>query len=178
MKFPPHFSLEELTRSQTATRNNIDNSPNEDELNNLIKLAWWLESLRMRLRMKHKIAVIIVSSGFRCELLNTIIGGSPTSAHMQGLAADISCPDLTPLELAEFIRDNMADEGYDPHFGARPLRRVIQNRVEDVLSEGILAGTYQPGDTVRVDYQDGEVSLEVTAHAEPEAEIAEPEAVV
>lgn len=114
MKFPPHFSLEELIRSQTATRNNIDNSPDDKQLNNLVRLAWFLESLRMRVRMmRGKRIVLIVSSGFRCEELNLIIGGSKTSAHMQGLAADITCPDLTPLELAEFIRDNMADEGYD-----------------------------------------------------------------
>lgn len=114
MKFPPHFSLEELTRSQTATRNEIDNSPDEKQLNNLIRMAWFLESLRMRIRMIiNKRSVIIVSSGFRCEELNLIIGGSKTSTHMKGLAADITCPDLTPLELAEFIRDNMADEGFD-----------------------------------------------------------------
>lgn len=114
MNYPPHFSEEELTRSQTATRNDIDNSPDETQLENLARLAWFLESLRMRLRMLvNKRSVIIVSSGFRCEELNLIIGGSKTSAHMQGLAADITCPDLTPLELAEFIRDNMGDEGYD-----------------------------------------------------------------
>jgi len=114
MKFPPHFSLEELTRSQKATRNEIDNSPDETQLSNLVRLAWFLESLRMRIRMLvDKRAIIIVSSGFRCEELNLIIGGSKTSAHMKGLAADITCPDLTPLELAEFIRDNMADDGFD-----------------------------------------------------------------
>ena len=114
MKFPPHFSLEELTRSQAATRNEIDNSPDEKQLNNLVRMAWFLESLRMRIRMLiNKRSVVIVSSGFRCEELNLIIGGSKTSAHMKGLAADIICPDLTPLELAEFIRDNMADEGFD-----------------------------------------------------------------
>jgi hypothetical protein len=113
MTFPPHFSLAELTRSQTATRNGIDNTPNEDQLNNLIRLAWFLESLRSRIRMNYRSSYITVSSGFRCEELNLIIGGSKTSAHMQGLAADIHSPDLTPLELAEFIRDNMADESFD-----------------------------------------------------------------
>lgn len=114
MKFPPHFSLEELTRSQTATRNEIDNSPDETQLSNIVRLAWFLESLRMRLRMNlGKRLIVIVSSGFRCPELNLIIGGSKTSTHMKGLAADITCPGLTPLELAEFIRDNMADEGYD-----------------------------------------------------------------
>ncbi|UCC87500.1 MAG: ATP-dependent Clp protease ATP-binding subunit [Anaerolineales bacterium] len=81
------------------------------------------------------------------------------------------------LEVAEEAKGYLADEGYDPHFGARPLRRVIQSKVEDALSEGILAGEFQLGDSVLVDYQDGKINLQVTARAEPEAEIAEPEPV-
>jgi ATP-dependent Clp protease ATP-binding subunit ClpC len=81
------------------------------------------------------------------------------------------------LEVTEETKGYLADEGYDPHFGARPLRRVIQNKVEDALSEGILAGTFQVGDTVQADYQDGKITLKVIARAQPEAEMAEPEAV-
>jgi ATP-dependent Clp protease ATP-binding subunit ClpC len=81
------------------------------------------------------------------------------------------------LELTAEAKDYLADEGYDPHFGARPLRRVIQNKIEDVLSEGILAGDFQLGDTVLAGYQDDQITLEVTARAEPEAELAEPEVV-
>ena len=111
MKFPPHFTVEELTRSQTATRNGIDNTP--DDLSNLMRIAWFLESLRTKLRLEYRNAVIIVSSGYRSPELNLVIGGSETSAHMLGLAADISCPDITPLELSQFIADTMADEGFD-----------------------------------------------------------------
>ena len=114
MKFPPNFTLNEFTRSQTASRHGIDNTPNDEQLANIVRLAWFLESLRMRIRMQiGKRSYIVVSSGFRCEELNTKIGGSKTSAHMKGLAADIHCPDLTPLELAQFISDNMADESFD-----------------------------------------------------------------
>jgi ATP-dependent Clp protease ATP-binding subunit ClpC len=82
------------------------------------------------------------------------------------------------LKVTGEAKGYLADEGYDPHFGARPLRRVIQSKVEDVLSEGILAGTFQMGDTVLVDFQGGKINLEVTHRAEPEAEeMAEPEAV-
>ena len=111
MKFPPHFTVEELTRSQTATRNGINNMP--DDLSDLMRIAWFLESLRTKIRLEYRNAVIIVSSGYRSPELNLVIGGSKTSAHMKGLAADISCPDLTPLALAQFIADNMADEGFD-----------------------------------------------------------------
>ena len=113
MKFPPHFSLQEFTRSQTAARLEINNLPNEEQHNNLIRTAWFLESLRAKIRLQHPGAYIAISSGLRVEKLNLIIGGSKTSAHMKGLAADIHCNKLNPLELAEFIRDNMADEGYD-----------------------------------------------------------------
>ena len=110
MNFPPHFSLEELTRSQSAVRGNINNTPSEAETANLIKLAWFLESLRDKLRKHYqKRLIIIVSSGFRCGLLNIMIGGSRSSAHMQGLAADITCPGLTPLELSRFINENMEE---------------------------------------------------------------------
>jgi ATP-dependent Clp protease ATP-binding subunit ClpC len=81
------------------------------------------------------------------------------------------------LEVTEEAKGLLADEGYDPHFGARPLRRVIQNKIEDVLSEGILAGTFQFGDTVLVGYREGQITLEVVDRAKPEAEVAEPEAV-
>ena len=114
MNFPSHFSLEELTRSQTATRNEINNTPSEQEKSNLIKTAWFLESLREKLRKHyHKNLFIIVSSGFRCEELNLVIGGSKTSSHVKGLAADIVCPSLSPLELARFISENMANEEFD-----------------------------------------------------------------
>lgn len=114
MNYPPHFSEEELTRSQTATRNEIDNSPDDDAKVNLVRLAWFLESLREKLRNHYKRNLfIIISSGYRCPELNLIIGGSKTSAHMKGLAADITCPGLTPLELANFIARNMEDEEYD-----------------------------------------------------------------
>jgi ATP-dependent Clp protease ATP-binding subunit ClpC len=81
------------------------------------------------------------------------------------------------LEVTDEAKGYLADEGYDLHFGARPLRRVIQNKIEDALSEGILAGTFQMGDTVQADYLDDRIILKVIAHSEPEAEIAEPEAV-
>jgi ATP-dependent Clp protease ATP-binding subunit ClpC len=52
------------------------------------------------------------------------------------------------LELTPEAKLFLAEEGYDPEFGARPLRRVVMNHVEDKLSEGLLAGEFKPGDTV------------------------------
>jgi ATP-dependent Clp protease ATP-binding subunit ClpC len=72
------------------------------------------------------------------------------------------------LELTPEASDRLAEIGYDPDMGARPLRRVIQNKVEDVLSDGWLAGKFQQGDTVRVTVQDGEIVLEKAGQATPE----------
>ena len=81
------------------------------------------------------------------------------------------------LTLSEAAKDFLAEEGYDPDFGARPLRRVLQNYVEDPLSEGILSGKYLPNDTLEVDYVDGEITINVI-HREAEAvESAAPEAI-
>jgi ATP-dependent Clp protease ATP-binding subunit ClpC len=51
----------------------------------------------------------------------------------------------------------LSTEGYDPDFGARPLRRVIQSKIEDALSEGVLAGTFDSGGTVLADVEDGKI---------------------
>jgi ATP-dependent Clp protease ATP-binding subunit ClpC len=59
------------------------------------------------------------------------------------------------------VKRLIADEGYDPDFGARPLRRVIQAKIEDALSEGILAGDFALGDTVEADVEEGKIVFKV-----------------
>jgi ATP-dependent Clp protease ATP-binding subunit ClpC len=78
------------------------------------------------------------------------------------------------LELTHEAKLFLAEEGYDPEYGARPLRRVVQNVVEDRLSEGLLAGEFKPGDTVVADVQAGEdkkqqLTFTVTKSAPPAA---------
>ena len=63
------------------------------------------------------------------------------------------------LEVTEAAKELLAEEGYSEEYGARPLRRVIQNRVEDALSDAILAGRFKIGDAVSVDAEDGEIAL-------------------
>jgi ATP-dependent Clp protease ATP-binding subunit ClpC len=60
------------------------------------------------------------------------------------------------LELTDAARLAVADAGYDPDYGARPLRRVIQNQIQDPLSEGMLSQKFSPGDTITVDYREVE----------------------
>jgi ATP-dependent Clp protease ATP-binding subunit ClpC len=73
----------------------------------------------------------------------------------------------TPAALA-----SLADQGYDAEFGARPLRRIIQQKVEDPLSDRVLGGEFQDGDSVLVTLNsEGEVVLERVL-AEPQKEEA------
>jgi ATP-dependent Clp protease ATP-binding subunit ClpB len=64
------------------------------------------------------------------------------------------------LDVTDAARAKLAEESYDPAFGARPVKRTIQRRVRDALAEGILAGRYPAGSTVRVDARDGALTIE------------------
>ncbi|MFQ6066076.1 MAG: ATP-dependent Clp protease ATP-binding subunit [bacterium] len=63
------------------------------------------------------------------------------------------------LEVTEAAKDLIAKEGYDPDFGARPLRRAIQSLIENPLSEKILEGKFKQGDTVTVEIEEGNIVL-------------------
>ena len=64
------------------------------------------------------------------------------------------------LRLSEAAIDHLASEGYDPQFGARPLKRVMQKEVENRVARALLDGTLRDGDTVELEMQDGKLSLE------------------
>jgi ATP-dependent Clp protease ATP-binding subunit ClpC len=61
------------------------------------------------------------------------------------------------IEMTQAAIEHLAEEGFDPEYGARPLRRVIQNQIEDALSDNILMGRFESGTTILVDYVDGEL---------------------
>ena len=63
------------------------------------------------------------------------------------------------MDVTQSAKDWLADSGYDIHFGARPLRRVIQNNIEDNLSDSLLKGELQPGDTAVIDVEDGKILI-------------------
>ena len=88
IKASPHFSIEELTFSETAARKGIDNTPSDDVLDNLYKTAMEMENVRELLNNNP----ILISSGYRCLELNELLGSKPTSAHIRGLACDFTCP--------------------------------------------------------------------------------------
>ena len=96
MYLSAHFDLDEFITSETATRYGIDNTPNDEIVDNLRFLASMLEEVRILLDNKP----IIIKSGYRCPKLNSAIGGAKTSQHMQGLAADFICPSYgTPYDI-------------------------------------------------------------------------------
>src|SRR5690606_29053528 len=100
MRLSKHFTLAELTRSATAQHLGLENSPTVHELANLMRLAAVLEEVRRLLGHRP----ILISSGFRSEAVNKAVGGSTSSAHRLGLAADFTCPDFgSPLMVCKAI---------------------------------------------------------------------------
>jgi len=75
------------------------------------------------------------------------------------------------LELTAAARNEIAREGYDAEFGARPLKRVLQRRVQNLLAESILSGRLQRGDTAKIDFDQGNFRLTKRA-SEPHPEAA------
>ncbi len=69
--------------------------------------------------------------------------------QLQDLATRLADQELT-LKVSDKTKQSLIDEGYDPDFGARPLRRVIQRRLETPIARDIIAGKYPPGSTVKV----------------------------
>jgi ATP-dependent Clp protease ATP-binding subunit ClpB len=73
------------------------------------------------------------------------------------------------LELSEAAKEVLAEAGWDPTYGARPLKRAIQRLVENTLASRLLSGEFGEGDTVRIDAQEGELVFERAGVAEPAA---------
>lgn len=100
-----YFTIEELTRSTTATAKGIDNTPTPEIKANLERLV---EKVLDPLREKYG-KPITVNSGYRCPKLNKAVGGSKTSDHMKGFAADLTGGSKQENEkIFNIIRDNFA----------------------------------------------------------------------
>ena len=99
MKLSPNFTLAEFCKSQTATRNNIDNIPTDETIrNNIIAVA---TNILQPIRNNFEIP-FSPNSGYRSPELNEKIGGSKTSQHCKGQAVDIEIPTISNLELANW----------------------------------------------------------------------------
>jgi len=103
MKLSENFSLIELTKSQTATRKGIDNTPSTEHRDNLKSLC---EMVLQPVR-DHFNRVVSVSSGYRSEELCLAIGSKITSQHAKGQAADFEIYGLSNKELADWVHENL-----------------------------------------------------------------------
>jgi uncharacterized protein YcbK (DUF882 family) len=103
MQLTNNFSLHEMTKSETALRMQMDNTPNEVEIDNLRVLC---EKVLQPVR-DHYGKGVKVNSGFRAADVNAAVGGSRTSDHCKGQAADIEIPGVPNAELAQWIANNL-----------------------------------------------------------------------
>lgn len=102
MNLSKNFTLKEMTMSTTAIRLGIDNEPSLDHVVNMMSLAnEVLQPLRDHMKQS-----IRINSGYRSQELNKKVGGSRTSQHCKGEAADISC-DGRNAEMFNYIKDNL-----------------------------------------------------------------------
>ena len=109
MKLADHFTLEELTHSQTAARLGLDNDPPPDVVDTLTRTAHGLEMVRVLLQ-----APILVSSGYRSPKVNRAVGGAANSQHILGEAADFTAPGFgDPTEIVRAIMRSTRPIPYD-----------------------------------------------------------------
>lgn len=118
MQISKHLSLAEVSRSETAKRKGINNTPSGEHLENFKKLA---ENIFEPIR-EHFGVPIHISSGYRSKELNSAIGGSATSQHCSGEAIDIdmdgSASGVTNAQVFNFIKDNLQFDQLIWEFGS------------------------------------------------------------
>ena len=103
MNLTANFSLHELTKSETALRLDLDNTPDEQATENLRLLC---EKVLQPVR-DHFGKGVKVNSAYRSPESNAAVGGSKTSDHCKGMAADIEIPSVANADLAQWIMDNL-----------------------------------------------------------------------
>lgn len=147
MQLTQHFSLAELTASNKATELGIDNTPPQELIPRLLMVAEMLERIRATLNCP-----VIVTSGYRCERLNMAVGGSSTSDHPRGHAADIVSPRYgTATEVARALAPLVSVLGIGQlilegvrgrqwvHCSTRTPEKVV-NRVITITDAGVQPG--------------------------------------
>lgn len=102
MKLSKNFTLNEFTKSQTAIRLGIDNTPDGDHLEAAKEL---FENVIQKIR--DHFGPTVLGSGYRSPALNKAVNGSKTSQHCSGEAVDLEVPGFSTIEVAEWIRDNL-----------------------------------------------------------------------
>lgn len=97
-----YFTIKEMTKSQIAELYHIDNTPTEEVVENLKKVMYILDMVRV-----HMGKPILVNSGYRCKKLNDMVGGVQKSMHIRGLAADFRTREKEDIKIMfEFLKAN------------------------------------------------------------------------
>ena len=133
MKKIKYFKLSEFINSATANRLGIDNIPSFEVVDNLNRLAAYLDDIRAKFGKP-----ILISSGYRCPMLNKAVGGVVNSQHLKGLAADLVCSDME--KLLSIIREtkgfdqvitehNKGSKSYWIHVSVAPVFGKPRNQV-------------------------------------------------
>lgn len=136
MQLSPHFSLAEMTKSQTASRKGIPNDPGPAEI---VALKMLCEKVLEPVR-SHFGKPLFVNSGYRSPRVNRSVGGSGTSQHCKGEAADIEIPGVANGAIAAWIRDNLA---YD--------QLILEAYTAGQPSSGWVHVSYRPDGVCRKD---------------------------
>ena len=102
MRLSANFTLAEFTKSQTATRKGINNTPDNEHLENAKKLF-----SNVVQPVRENFGVTVINSGYRGPALNEAVGGSTNSQHCKGEAVDIECPGVPNYDVAKWIADNI-----------------------------------------------------------------------
>ena len=133
MKLTDNFSLEEMTRSATAEKKNIENVPNEEQIECLRQLCVHiLQPLRDDFQKP-----LVVSSGFRSKKLSLLIKSKPTSQHCLGQATDFTIPGVDNKKVFKHIIENL------------PMDQVIleyyqEDDMKDYSNKGWIHCSYVP----------------------------------
>jgi hypothetical protein len=149
-KLSSNFTLSEMIKSETASRKGLENMPGQTEVDNLEALV-----VNVLQKIRDHYGPVKVNSGFRSPDVNAEVGGSRTSDHCKGQAADIEIPGVANADLAEWIRDNckftqLILEFYTPgvpdsgwvHVSYDP--KNLKNQVLTAMKEGGRT-VYKPG---------------------------------
>jgi len=122
-----------------------------------------METLRQSFRPEflNRLDEVIIFHPLTQEELRAIVG-----IQLQGLRGRLAARNLH-LEVTDAAADLIAGEGYDPVYGARPLKRTIQKVLQDPLAMRILEGEFHDGETISVDAQDGHVALTASSVSRP-----------
>jgi len=102
MKLSPHFTLEEMIKSQAGDRAGVDNMPSPPYRENLRALC-----LNVLEPIREHFGPVTVNSGYRGPVLNRMVGGAASSQHCLGEAADIEIPSMANADLARWIEANL-----------------------------------------------------------------------